>query len=425
MSYHRTKLYFHKESVYFMGFCHNCNQEVSSKFCPNCGAEAVELAKNTKTTDTPALIDELYALRSGLSRIAQENDKVKEAEKTLNDQQDLNLDIIYMAGLDNGDLKYFQAQRQYVIDSCEGPNREYISKKGTLEKALINLESESKKWLKKFFIVLPFFFVSIALFVASAIAFEYSEGLIPMGVITLLTSSLLGLTFWCNFAKHHKFIKPYRRQIEDLNKKIKSDERIKAEINNDPHYIEYNEKYIKAKEEYEKAKAFDYSPLENALNEQKNSSMEFYKEFYPAFLARFEKVLDPRDWCNLDLVIFILETGRADNLRDALIQVDGYRHTEAIVKAVNSASQAICRTIINEADRLQRAISTHVDTINSNLIAIAERQKTLNNSLNGINSSIEKQINATELQNALLEKANTSSDRLAKDLEEIRNYFIK
>ncbi|MBQ4584831.1 MAG: hypothetical protein IJA82_01330 [Clostridia bacterium] len=410
-----------------MGFCHNCNKEVSSKFCPNCGAEAVTLVKNTKGASDPTLIDELYALRSGLSRLSQENDKVKEAEDHLVSQRKANGLIIDKVeyGRGQGNLKYFQAQCQYVIDSCEGPNREYISKKGALEKAIINLESESKKWLKKFFIVLPFFFVSIALFVASAIAFEYSEGLIPMGVITLLTSSLLGLTFWCNFAKNHKFIKPYRRQIEDLNKKIKSDEQIQAEINNDPHYIEYNEKYIKAKEEYEKAKTFDYSPYENALRKQKNASVAFYKEFYPAFLAHFEKVLDPRDWCNLDLVIFILETGRADNLRDALIQVDGYRHTEAIVKAVSSASQAICRTIINEADRLQRAISTHVDTINSNLVAISKGQKALSDSLGGINANINKQINATELQNALLEKANTSSDRLSKDLEEIRNYFIK
>ena len=410
-----------------MGFCHNCNQEVSSKFCPNCGKEAVELAKSTKDSSTPALIDELYALRSGLSRISQENDKVKEAEDHLVSKRKANGLIIDKVefGRGQGNLKYFQAQRQYVIDSCEGPNRAYISRKGALEKDIINNESDSKKWLKKFFIVLPFFFVSIALFVASAIAFEYSEGLIPMGVITLLTSSILGLTFWCNFTKHHKFIKSYRRQIEDLNKKIKSDEQIQAEINNDPHYIEYNEYYIKAKEEYEKAKAFDYSPYENALNEQKNASMEFYKDFYPTYLARFEKVLDPRDWCNLDLVIFILETGRADNLRDALIQVDGYRHTEAIVKAVSSATQAICRTITSEADRLQRAIATHVDTINSNLVAISKGQKALSDSLGGINASINKQINATELQSALLEKANTSSDRLATDLEEIRNYFIK
>lgn len=49
MSYHRTKLNFHKESVYFMGFCHNCNQEVSSKFCPDCGSEAVQ--KVEKTSD--------------------------------------------------------------------------------------------------------------------------------------------------------------------------------------------------------------------------------------------------------------------------------------------------------------------------------------------------------------------------------------
>ena len=52
-------------------------------------------------------------------------------------------------------------------------------------------------------------------------------------------------------------------------------------------------------------------------------------------------------------------------------------------------------------------------------------QKALSDSLGVINANINKQINATELQNALLEKANTSSDRLAKDLEEIRNYFIK
>lgn len=411
-----------------MGYCNNCNQEINSKFCPNCGKEAVELPKSTKSDNDAlnndsvgalsfargnagALVNELYALRAGLCRVSQENDKVKEAEESLEAQRIANGNVIDTAefGYGQGNLNFFQTQRQYIIDRHTKPNKDILRKKNDLEKSLAFDKSESKKWLTKGFIVLPFFLLSIAMLVLAVFLPEYSDGLIMLGAISLLGTVLLGATFWSNFAKHHKSVKSYRIQIDELNKRIKSPKQLQAEINNDPTYIEYNTSYVELKKEYEKAKAFDYSPLENALSEQKNVCAEFYKEFYPAYLSHFERVLDPRDWCNLDLVIFILETGRADNLRDALIQVDGYRHTEAIAKAISSASVAICRTITNEADRLQRAIATHIDMINCNL-------GTLNSSTEGI-------IKVTELQNALVSKANASSERLANDLEDIRNYI--
>ena len=422
-----------------MGFCHNCNKEVSSKFCPNCGAEAVELAKNTKTTDTPALIDELYALRSGLSRIAQENDKVKEANKILNSKRCINDETLRQKNSQLANCLGLISKRDTNLFSIRNATKSevdnLITEKNEIHKNINYLKQHYKKELILLCAISPLIILASILAIVWGTN-DHVFGATGMGYF-LGAGGIIGELAFATFHLSYIFgdlskIKKHNKRLIELDDLILSNDEIEKLLNSNPNYLsvlkekkQYQEEKEQIKASIDELKNFDYSPLENALNEQKNASMEFYKEFYPAFLARFEKVLDPRDWCNLDLVIFILETGRADNLRDALIQVDGYRHTEAIVKAVNSATQAICRTIINEADRLQRAIATHVDTINSNLIAIAEGQKSLNNSLGAIDSSIKSQIKTAELQNALFEKSNTSSDRLAKDLEEIRNYFIK
>lgn len=422
-----------------MGFCNNCNQEVSSKFCPNCGKEATETIKSTKG-DTTALIDELYALRSGLSRISQENDKVKKLNGELSRTKYNNDTALkrkeYELQSCLGNLSQCNSQRAYLEQNVMNENNSKIAEKNKYDGYVASDSKDAKIWGIWLAISLTCAIVFLILIIvgASYPSTEEIHGiLIPAGAYGLLASVIWSIVNFKKLIPLLGDIRLFKKRSLELNKQIRSHEEIKRYLeNNSKQSIDLNSRKTELEKQQKKLQAernelkdFDYSPLENALSQQKNASVEFYKEFYPSYLARFEKVLDPRDWRNLDLVIFILETGRADNLRDALIQVDGYRHTEAIVNAVSSASQAICRTISNEADRLQRAIATHVDTINSNLVAIAEGQKSLNSSLGVLNSSITKQINATELQNALIEKANTSSDKLAKDVEEIRNYFIR
>ena len=62
--------------------------------------------------------------------------------------------------------------------------------------------------------------------------------------------------------------------------------------------------------------------------------MNQVKRYTDALITEFSSVLDPRDWANIDLIIFYYETGRADTLKEALQQVDRQRQNEALIKAI-------------------------------------------------------------------------------------------
>lgn len=140
--------------------------------------------------------------------------------------------------------------------------------------------------------------------------------------------------------------------------------------------------------------------LDNERIEEINPIMMKSKNIYNMLYERFSKVLDNRDWQYLDLVIFYLQTGRADNLKEALQQVDRQVQTEAIVQAVNNASQEICNTIKREINSLKKAISKRLDIITSQ-----------NNLM----------IEQNDLQNALLAKMAYSSQRLVTEVKVVVN----
>lgn len=80
------------------------------------------------------------------------------------------------------------------------------------------------------------------------------------------------------------------------------------------------------------------------------------KSLYSVFAEKYSEILDERDWVNLDLIIFYLQTGRAENLKEALQQVDRQRQTDAIVGAINNAAKEICNTFRQESERTRQVI---------------------------------------------------------------------
>lgn len=117
-------------------------------------------------------------------------------------------------------------------------------------------------------------------------------------------------------------------------------------------------------------------------------------------------VIDERDWGNLDIIIYELETGRADTIKEALQQTDLYiRHGE-IVGLIKAATEAICSTIRNSIDDFSRSFKTEISLLRADI--------------SEMNDSVGSLLNEQELSNALLKKANVSSQELAKDVARIR-----
>ena len=126
------------------------------------------------------------------------------------------------------------------------------------------------------------------------------------------------------------------------------------------------------------------------------------KKIYNALVANYSELLDVRDWKYLDLVIFAIETRRADNIKEALTFVDGEVRTKRITSMIEKAARQICETISIGMAALQNTMVSCCNSINAHITAVGGE----------LSAKLDRAISATEMSNALLTKANVSSERL-------------
>ena len=156
------------------------------------------------------------------------------------------------------------------------------------------------------------------------------------------------------------------------------------------------------------ALAAQYPALQKErIDKLTNKQLEMIKDTTNAYdCIRSIAVLDERDWSNLDLIIYELETGRAESIKEALQQADlAIRHNE-IKQLMQTATDAICKSIRSGMRDIRHAIDRQV-----------EAQEKMVREMSG---KFDAMLDAQELQNALLEKANVSSTQLAHDAARIR-----
>lgn len=139
------------------------------------------------------------------------------------------------------------------------------------------------------------------------------------------------------------------------------------------------------------------------------SQSAIIKPIYDKLKEKYSPVLNPLDWENLDLVIYYFETGRADTVRDALIQVDRQRQTDQIVSAINEASERIHRTIISGFQSLEATVVKCASILSSQLSAIQTSQQQIASDISVIK--------------AFQAKADVSSNILMAQVDSIHNYI--
>ncbi|MBQ8739564.1 MAG: hypothetical protein IJZ04_08725 [Clostridia bacterium] len=132
---------------------------------------------------------------------------------------------------------------------------------------------------------------------------------------------------------------------------------------------------------------------------------------YTALVNEYSKILDIRDWENIDLIIFYLETGRAESMKEALQQVDRQRQMDSIVEAIATASRQICFTIQRGMEHINSTIISSAKLLSSQIEGISTQ-------LTGVNNLL----TAHSMQNALEEKADASSIQLMEDVHQMRIY---
>lgn len=173
------------------------------------------------------------------------------------------------------------------------------------------------------------------------------------------------------------------------------------------------------------------------FNEQKDLSIGLAKTVYEALIAEYATLLDPRDWKNIDFIIFYYETGRVDTIKEALIHVDQQRQTDTVAKAIKQASAEISSTINTSMTMLRGDLNSCFGALSSQLdksmqIQLQAIQQSnvalgaLSGSVGELGSKLQTSLNALgneqALTNALLDKVATSSDALVNDLNYVMGY---
>ncbi len=441
------------------------------------------------------LIADLYALRSGLSFISEQTDALKKNEEDTEtslqiiEKQKEQAENIYATCLDSfknqeqsrtENKKHWEEKKRRIEVLRSANQWEYdrlnsISKTELESKASEEAKARKKSYVKDF--KMP------------KISKEDIEGLMGLFLLTMFGGcgvSCLSNNFWgfgigCGipivFGLIYltvALIKFLRRLIqapsvakrakqEYIDKHNQRKEYLRQQLD-DNYYEKYNEavqelqratkaweQLLESKEEARRKHLSEYETKmqEYGLAEtnQKTESTNTKnlltgksQEMKLALNNTYDGWLSESDWQNTDLLIYYLETGRADDLKEALLLVDKQRQTDQIVRAVREAGVAVQTSIATSMARLGEGLARSFSVLSSQLervgstvsiMASAQEESILSSERNmqklgaQIKENLSAQVSAIELNNSLLKKSNSTSEELLNDLRYNQRFWVK
>ncbi|MBP3592627.1 MAG: hypothetical protein J6K14_09100 [Clostridia bacterium] len=219
----------------------------------------------------------------------------------------------------------------------------------------------------------------------------------PVALVSLLFDYLLiSMLMPKNIKKDRA---QYQARIVQLTEEAERLEKMKSKI------------YAQESVDHQKLAEFKTSQGK-ALDAVKKTLSEETDQLFNA--AKSETLIDERDWKHLDVIIYVLETGRAETMKEALQQADLFVRHEEIKDAIKTSALAICQTIRQSIDDLSYSIGLRLSELQTEMARIGDVQA-------GISAKFDSMIDAQQLNNALLEKAGVSSEQLAADVHRMRH----
>ncbi|MBQ2737340.1 MAG: hypothetical protein IJF38_01515 [Clostridia bacterium] len=143
-------------------------------------------------------------------------------------------------------------------------------------------------------------------------------------------------------------------------------------------------------------------------------------------------IIDVTDWKNTDLLIYYVETRRANTIQEALACLDRQMQTTAIVNAVNNAHREIQTKIEDSTRRLGAVITTSMKKLSEEISSDLDRVVSKVNRIGAIveestslvseaNSRLSSICTGQQLQTALLGKISSNSSYLADSVDSMRS----
>lgn len=385
----------------------------------------------------------LYSLRAGMSYVSQQNDKVKKYENALIQyDEDKKAQLEEVAKTRKAIQKKITS-KETALKRTKTTLTNTVGQKNTLDE---NIEKTKKKRTLKRIAVAGLCVVACIAFIVAIIFLNSwdwapTEEFSRMAILACCAVVCFG-SLWLSY-----------NILSELSFSKKSHE---AEIKNSERYNENTQglevKIVKDLEEIEELRkkvpaSNAEAVIEATLTEKRNA---YEKKNLPVYneaintgkitikALELQSVLDPRDWENLDLIIFYLETGRADTIKEALQLVDREKQMNALVNAVENASREISGTIENSVARLGQLMTVCFDRLSQQMTQCFNEQNRLLSQQNALlkqqgeqlselseatktsNGYLAQVASQQQVQSAFLEKISCTSLSLAKDVQAIR-----
>ena len=382
-------------------------------------------------------VNQLYALRAGLSLVDKEYDKTNDI--LVNDKKE-NIEksqaqILKIEAQNADEEKRSQAvknrennKNESIMSQYEAKLKKYKEYKDDYDRRLKEMKNKAKPLAIVFAVLVSCLAVFLPLLLLHLFVIDLEINLLLLWYILFISGMLSGasaIAFVVALGKFYFAWEAFHGVQKDFKGMVKPEyPDIDVLFYKDEKYIE-SRKRIKENNELisqiKKKSAEKTAECQSIANGISQKGLEMYSLIVREFSQSLPN-LDQRDYKHVDLIIYLLETGRAETMKEALQQVDTYVHTEKIVQAIDNASQTISQCIMTNIQSLRNTIEKNtyalgektynVSTMSDNQAAFA---KDLNEKLAKTNSSL-------EMQKALLEKSSVSSAEMANNIEKMRLY---
>ena len=231
-------------------------------------------------------------------------------------------------------------------------------------------------------------------------------------------------------------IKDVQSEIEKCNKEIENYQKAdKADRDDVARSVELvrNIPFLESKEDELNKKLVDDKRALIATKREQEETLS--KHLYNAnmvlnsLVENYSSLLDTRDWVNLDLTLYNIETGRADSVKEALQQVDMENRNNRLIDSMGVATRQIAESITNGMRNVGITVASCAQLLASQLSIISNQVDALSYQVENIETSQRKlrseiaelaSVSKSAIENSMRGKANTSSKEMVDDIHQIR-----
>lgn len=227
-----------------------------------------------------------------------------------------------------------------------------------------------------------------------------------------------------NYISHHEYsIKTTRREISRLEEDISDTHR---SIPDKTRELEESiqQRYLQIKREQDEIPKCQYAISQ--CQSQYKALREKGQVFTNGLVSAYGDFCHRDNWQHIDRILYYLNTGRAESLRDALILMDQRLNAEMIANEIRQsfvmisgeiqrATASITSAVSLSADRISAAVYDAGERITSSNQRIEETMARSNDLAAKNLETNQRLVSAQELNNALQHKSNATMEQLMND----------